>query len=67
VSDLRVIKIVPGNQAGITPGTYVRMMDLVDWLKARDLPKTAKAISDQVFQSDEWDKQAVIQTANPDD
>lgn len=49
---LHVINVAPGNAAGLTPGTYVRLLDLVAWLNFRRKPNIAKAISEQALTGD---------------
>lgn len=37
---------VPENDHGMTPGTWLRLDELLEWLEERDLVKTARALHD---------------------
>lgn len=46
---LHTITVAQGNSAGLTPGTYVRLLDLVHWLNMRGKGRTGQAISEQAL------------------
>lgn len=47
--DLHIVVIYPDNAAGVTPGTYVLLADLEEWLKNRGKVKTAASLSKQAL------------------
>ena len=48
--DLRVIEIFKENGAGITPGVYVSVEDLIEWLNRRNLKLAASVLYEQAVE-----------------